>query len=186
MALKSTIYKLDLSIADIDHGYYAEHALTIARHPSETEVRLMIRILAFAINAHEVQTRCKGEGSLSFGAGLSNPDDADLWVTDFQQRIKLWIDVGQPEDKPIARACQRSDSVRIYCFSQAAALWWKRIEPKVKRFSKLEVLQIPSVQANELGTWAQRQMSLQATIQEGAISLSNDAQTLVFGIESLS
>jgi uncharacterized protein YaeQ len=145
----------------------------------------MVRILAFAMNAHEVQTRCKGDGSLSFGAGLSTADEADLWVTDFQERIRLWIDVGQPEEKPMIRACQRADSVRIYCFSQAATLWWKRVEPKVRRFSKLEVFQIPSEQADQLGTWAQRQMSLQATIQESTLSLSNHAETLVFSIESL-
>lgn len=185
MALKSTIYKAELSIADIDHGYYAEHQLTLARHPSETEVRLMVRLLTFALNAHEVQRLCKGDGNLNFGAGLSTADEADLWVIDFQGLIKLWIDVGQPEEKPIARACQRAELVRIYCFSQAADPWWKRIESKIKRSPKLEFFRIPSEQADQLGQLAQRQMSLQATIQDGSLSLSHSANTIDIAIERL-
>ena len=185
MALKSTIYKAALSIADIDHGYYADHALTLARHPSETAERMMIRILAYAINAFEVQARCQGDGHIAFGAGLSDPDEADLWIKDFQGHVRLWIDVGQPEDKPIARACQRAELVRVYCFSQAAALWFKRIESKLNRSARLEVFRISAEASPQLAGMADRQMQLQATIQDTVINLSNASSSVQASLERL-
>ena len=110
MALKSTIFKANLSIADIDHGYYADHQLTLARHPSETDERMMVRLLALALQAHELQDTCRGDGQLAFGAGLSDPDDPDVSLTDFTGRKRLWIEVGQPEDKPLSKACSRADA----------------------------------------------------------------------------
>src|SRR2546427_63337 len=100
MALKSTIFKANLSIADIDHGYYADHALTLARHPSETDERMMVRLVALALNAHQLNDMCKGDGTLAFGAGLSDPEDPDVSLTDFTGAKRLWIEVGQPEEKP--------------------------------------------------------------------------------------
>ena len=108
MALKSTIYKANLSIADIDHSYYEDHQLTLARHPSETDERMMIRLLALAINAYKLQAVCNGDGKLAFGAGLSDPDDPDCSLRDFTGQTRMWIEVGQPEDKPIMKACQKA------------------------------------------------------------------------------
>jgi uncharacterized protein YaeQ len=125
MALKSTIYKANLSIADIDHSYYEDHQLTLARHPSETDERMMIRLLALAINAYKLQAVCNGDGKLAFGAGLSDPDDPDCSLRDFTGRTRMWIEVGQPEDKPIMKACQKADEVLLYCFNHAAEVWWK-------------------------------------------------------------
>ena len=82
MALKSTVFKAQIQIADIDHGYYAEHALTLARHPSETDDRMMVRLVALALNAHALQDVCQSDGTLAFGAGLSDPDDPDVWLRD--------------------------------------------------------------------------------------------------------
>ena len=101
MAIKSTIFKASLSIADIDHNYYADHQFTLARHPSETDERMMIRLVAMALQAHQLQTVCGGDGTLAFGAGLSNPDEPDVWLRDFTQATRLWIEVGAPEEKPI-------------------------------------------------------------------------------------
>ena len=97
MALKSTVFKAQLQIADIDHAYYADHALTLARHPSETDERMMVRLAALSLNAYQLQATCQGDGVLAFGAGLSNPDDPDVSLTDFTGRKRLWIEVGQPE-----------------------------------------------------------------------------------------
>ncbi len=175
MALKSTIYKANLSIADIDHGYYAEHALTLARHPSETDERMMIRLLALALNAHELQDSCGGDGTLSFGAGLSDPDDPDLWLKDFTGQTRLWVEVGQPEDKPLMKACQKADAVRVYCFHHAAEVWWKGIENKLARLDKLQVFRVPTEASQQLAQMAERSMQLQATVQDGAVTLSSDA-----------
>ena len=173
MATKSTIFKANLQIADIDHGYYADHAMTLARHPSETDERMMVRLAALALNAHQLQDMCNGDATLAFGAGLSDPDDPDASLTDFTGRKRIWIEVGQPEDKPLTRACSKADAVKVYAFGHAADIWWRGIETKLSRLAKLEVWRFPSAQAQELASLAERSMQLQATIQEGAITLSS-------------
>lgn len=173
MATKSTIFKAHLAIADIDHGYYADHALTLARHPSETDERMMVRLAALALNAHLLQDLCHGDATLAFGAGLSDPDDPDASLTDFTGRKRVWIEVGQPEDKPLTRACSKADAVLVYAFGHAADIWWRGIETKLSRLAKLEVWRLPAAQAQELAALAERSMQLQATVQEGAITLSS-------------
>ena len=173
MALKSTIYKANLSIADIDHGYYADHALTLARHPSETDQRMMVRLVALALNAHELQDTCGGDGTLAFGAGLSDPDDPDAHLTDFTGRKRLWIEVGQPEEKPILKACNKADRVAVYAFGHAAEVWWKSIANKLTRPQNLEVWRIPFEAVTPLAGLAERSMQLQATVQEGGLTLGN-------------
>ena len=174
MALKSTIFKANLQIADIDHGYYADHALTLARHPSETDERMIVRLVALALHAHELQDTCNGDGTLAFGAGLSDPDDPDASLTDFTGRKRLWIEVGQPEDKPLTKACSKADAVVVYAFHHAADVWWKGIETKLSRLEKLQVWRIDFEAAQELARLAERSMQLQATIQEGSITLSSN------------
>ena len=178
MALKSTIFKANLSIADIDHAYYADHTLTLARHPSETDERMMIRLAALALNAHRIQTDCGGDASLSFGAGLSNPDDPDVWLRDYTGRTRVWIEVGQPEDKPLAKASGKSDQVIVYCFANAAEVWWRGIQTKLTRLSNLSVFRVPPAASQALAALAQRSMQLQATVQEGALMLSDGAGTV--------
>jgi uncharacterized protein YaeQ len=173
MALKSTIFKAQLQLADIDHGHYADHALTLARHPSETDERMMIRLAAFALHAHEVQTACQGDGALAFGAGLSDPDDPDLRLTDYTGRVRLWIEVGQPDDKPLARACSRADAVVVYAFGSAAEVWWRGIEGRLARLARLQVWGLPADAAQALGALAARSMQLQATVHEGTLTLAD-------------
>jgi uncharacterized protein YaeQ len=179
MAIKSTIYKANLSVADIDHGYYADHALTLARHPSETDERMMIRLAALALQAHRLQTVCQGDGTLAFGAGLSDPDEPDVWLRDFTGQTRLWIEVGQPEDKPLAKACNKADAVVVYAFHHAAEVWWRGIENKLTRLNRLEVWRMPTEASQTLAGLAERSMQLQATIQEGSLMLSNGSQTVV-------
>jgi uncharacterized protein YaeQ len=178
LALKSTIFKANLSIADIDHGYYADHTLTLARHPSETDERMMIRLAALALNAHKLQTVCGGDGTLSFGAGLSNPDDPDVWLRDYTGQTRLWIEVGQPEDKPLAKACAKADEVIVYCFNHAAEVWWRGIETKLTRLHNLRVCRVPAAASLALAALAQRSMQLQATIQEGNLMFSDGAGSI--------
>ena len=173
MAIKSTIFKANLQIADIDHSYYADHALTLARHPSETDERMMLRLLALALNAHQLVDVCRGDGTLAFGAGLSDPDDPDVSLTDFTGRRRLWIEVGLPEDKPLTKACSKADAVLVYCFHHAAEIWWRGIQGKLNRLDKLQVWRIASEDAAAMAAMAERSMHLQATVQEGALTLSN-------------
>ena len=176
MALKSTVFKANLQIADIDHGYYADHALTLARHPSETDERMMIRLVAMALQAHRLQTELGGDGTLAFGAGLSDPDEPDAWLRDYTGQTRLWVEVGQPEDKPLAKACSKSDAVLVYCFAHAAEVWWRSIENKLTRLDKLQVWRVPADASQALAAMAERSMQLQATIQEGALMLGNGRQ----------
>lgn len=174
MALKSTIFKATLQVADIDHGYYAEHALTLARHPSETDERMMVRLVALALNAHELHSTCAGDGTLAFGAGLSDPQDPDVHLSDFTGRKRLWIEVGQPEDKPLAKACSQADAVRVYPFAHAAEVWWRGMESKLTRLEKLQVWRLPTESVGALAALAERSMQLQATVLDGVLTLSSE------------
>jgi uncharacterized protein YaeQ len=178
MAIKSTIFKANLQVADIDHGYYADHALTLARHPSETDERMMVRLVALALHAHKLQSVCNGDGTLAFGAGLSNPEEPDVWLRDFTGQTKLWIEVGQPEDKPIIKACGKADEVVVYCFNHAAEIWWRGIETKLTRPRNLSVWRVPTEASQALAKLAQRSMQLQATIQEELLMLGDGSSTV--------
>jgi uncharacterized protein YaeQ len=104
MALKSTIFKVELSVADIDRGYYRDHSLTLARHPSETDERMMVRLLAFALHA---------DPALEFGRGLSAEDEPDLVRRDLTGASEQWIEVGLPDEPEVRKACGRSRAVSV-------------------------------------------------------------------------
>jgi len=179
LAIKSTIFKATLQVADIDHGYYADHALTLARHPSETDERMMARLAALALHAHALQTLCGGNATLGFGAGLSDADDPDVHLTDYTGRKRLWIEVGQPEEKPLVRACSRADEVIVYAFSAAAEIWWRGIESRLTRLSRLQVWRMPAEATQALAALAERSMQLQATVQDGALTMSHTRGSVV-------
>ena len=173
MALKSTIFKANLQVADIDHGYYADHALTLARHPSETDERMMVRIVALALHAHQVQSVCQGDATLAFGAGLSDPDDPDVALTDFTGRKRLWIEVGQPDEKPLVKACAQADAVVVLAYHAQAEVWWRGIANRLARLDRLQVWRLPAQAVQALQALAERSMHLQATVQDGALTLSS-------------
>ncbi len=174
MALKSTIYKAALQIADMDRGLYADHALTLALHPSETEQRLMVRLLAFAL---QVPASDHG-GALQFARGLSDGDEPDLWQHDLTGRLLHWMEVGQPDDRRLAKACARADRVTLYCFGTASSIWWAGVQAKVARLSNLTVWQLPADQASALAALARRAMQLQITVQEGQVWVGDDARSV--------
>jgi len=174
MALKSTIYKATLQIADMDRQLYADHALTLALHPSETEERLLVRLLAFALNVpHDTD-----HGALQFARGLSDADEPDLWQHDLSGQLLHWIEVGQPDDRRLSKACARAERVTIYCFGSAADVWWNGIRNKLTRLNKLSVWQIPAAQAQALAKLAARSLQWQLSIQDGQVWLSSGGDTL--------
>lgn len=165
MALKSTVYKANLQIADMDRNHYNDHNLTVARHPSETDERMMLRILVFALNANE---------DLMFTRGLSTENEPDLWKKNLSGHIELWIDLGQPEEKRIRKACGLAKHVMIYCYSGSSAdIWWKQNQEKLQRFENLSVLNIKPESVKELANLSQRTMQLHCTIQDQACWLGN-------------
>ena len=178
MAIKSTIFKANVQIADIDHGYYADHALTLARHPSETDERMMVRLVALSLQAHQLQDMCNGDGVLGFGAGLSDPNEPDVMLRDFTGRTRLWIEVGQPEEKPLLKACSKADQVMLYVFSSSSDVWWKNMQNKLIKPTSLQIWRIPSSASQDLAKLAERSMQLQATVQEGQLTLSNSQDSV--------
>lgn len=167
MALKATIFKADLQIADMDRNYYRDHALTIARHPSETDERMMVRLLAFALHADE---------ALAFGKGLSDEDEPDIALKDLTGVIKVWIDVGQPDEKRMRRACGRADEVFVYSYGgHGSTVWWNKVAGDVERCGNLTVIQLPQAACQAMAKQAQRNMNLNCTIQEGQVWMA-DAQ----------
>ena len=165
MALKATIFKAELQIANMDRSYYHDHALTIARHPSETDERMMVRLLAYALHAHE---------ALAFGKGLSADDEPDLWQKDLTGAIELWIDVGQPDEKRIRRACGRARQVIVYSYGgHGAAIWWDQVRGKLERSRNLTVISVPAAASQALAKLAQRNMRLNCTIQDEQIWLGD-------------
>ena len=173
MALKSTVFKADVQLADIDHGCYTDLQLTLARHPSETDERMLVRLAALALNAHQVQDLCGGDARIGFGAGLSSPDEPDVQLLDFTGRTLLWIEVGQPDDKALAKACAKADAVAVYAYGPAAEVWWRGIQGKLSRLERLSVWRLAAADAQALAALAERSMQLQATLQEGALTLSS-------------
>lgn len=164
MALKATICKAELNIADMDRGYYADHALTLAQHPSENDERLMLRVLAFALYAHEY---------LAFTKGLSDPDEPDIWQKDLTGAIDLWIDLGQPDEKRILKACGRSRQVAVITYGNAAPIWWEGVAAKVERARNLSVRRLVVSGDTPLASFVQKNMKLQCTVQDGQLWLSD-------------
>jgi uncharacterized protein YaeQ len=166
MALRATVYKVQLDVSDLDRNHFAQYTLTLALHPSETEERLMVRLLAFAMHAGQ---------DLQFGKGLSAEDEAAVWEVDPTGEIKVWIDVGQPDESRIKKACGRSGRVVIYCYTRSAEAWWKQNQDWLGKLDKVQVVQLSLEDSTSLAQLAQRNMSLACTIQEGTVYLGEIA-----------
>ena len=166
MAPKATVYKAELQVSDMDRHYYAEHKLTLAQHPSETDERLMVRLLAFALYA---------EDRLEFGRGLSNEEEPDLWLRNYTGEIDLWIDLGQPDESRIKKACGRAKRVVVVTYGgNAADIWWAKIASSLTRLKNLTVVDIPTDAVAQLPALLQRGMRLTAMIQDGEMQLMSD------------
>ncbi|MEP5630386.1 MAG: YaeQ family protein [Tateyamaria sp.] len=166
MALKSTIYKVELSVSDMDRHYYETHKLTIAKHPSETDERLMVRILAFALNAHE---------QLEMTKGLSTDDEPDIWQKSLSGELELWVALGLPSDKVVRQSCGKADKVIVYPYGgRTAEMWWDKIKDSTTRFGNLEVTSLPESDTSELAKLASRAMKIQVNIQDGDVMVSVD------------
>jgi uncharacterized protein YaeQ len=178
MALPSTIHKAELNVADMDRHYYAGHSLTIARHPSETEERMMVRLLAFALHAHE---------RLEFGRGLSTTEEPDLWEHDLTGRLAIWIDVGQPDERRLRKACAQAGQVAVYAYGggRSVDLWWAKAGPGLARHGNLSVFALDPSETAALAALAERTMRLQATIQDGEAWVSSGDARIRVGLRRL-
>jgi uncharacterized protein YaeQ len=166
MAQKATIYKVELSVSDMDRHYYETHKLTVAKHPSETDERLMVRILAFALNAHE---------QLEMTKGLSTDDEPDIWQKSLSDELELWVALGLPSEKIVRQSCGKSDKVMIYSYGgRTAEMWWEKIKGSTTRFDNLEVVNFTEAETGRLAGLANRSMKLLVHIQDGDVMVSSD------------
>ena len=164
MAQKATIYKVELSVSDMDRHYYETHKLTIAKHPSETDERMMVRLLAFALNAHE---------QLEMTKGISTDDEPDIWQKSLSDELELWIALGLPSEKVVRQSCAKAKKVVIYTYGgRTADVWWDKIQNSTTRFDNLEVVALSEQSTSELAGLADRSMKLQVNIQDGDVMVS--------------
>jgi len=169
MAAKATIFKAQINIADMDQHYYAEHNLTLAQHPSENDLRLMVRLIAFILNANETLAFCKG---------ISQDDEPDLWQKTLGGDIELWIDLGQPDEKRIKKACGRSEKVIIYTYQEGmATAWFKQLENSLKRFNNLSIVYLNI--EGDIESITERSMNLQCNMSDNELTLINGDQSVV-------
>lgn len=168
MAINSTIYKIDLQVSDMDRNYYQQHSLTIAKHPSETDERVMVRLIGFAIYANEM---------LTFGKGLSDDEEPDLWQKDLTGAIELWMDVGLPTEKDIRKAAGRAKQVVVMLYGgRVADMWWSANSKALLKINNLTVINLPDTK--ELADIAERGLSVSCTIQDKHIMVGHDGGTL--------
>ncbi|WP_078120386.1 YaeQ family protein [Thiosocius teredinicola] len=177
MALNATIFRCVMQISDLDRGYFNDHTLTIARHPSETDERMMVRLLAFALHAHP---------DLHFTRGLSQDNEPDIWQKSLTGDIDLWIEVGQPDERRLRKALGRARRVVVYCYQQRSAdVWWQQIASKVANLDALSVYKLPDGVSEHLARFAERNMTLQCLVQDGEIWFSSMQDNLRFIPEQL-
>ena len=174
MAAKATIYKASIQLADMDRQLYAEHSLVIARHPSETDERMLIRLLAFALNVPVNNDN----GSLELAKDMWEPDEPGLWQKDLTGQIQHWIEIGQPDDKRMMKASSRSARASVYSFGLSTPVWWAGIATKITRARNLSVWQVPADQCQSLATLVQRSMRLDVTVQDGTVWVGEGQQSV--------
>lgn len=181
MALKAIIYKAQLELADMDRQVYTEHSITLARHPSETDERMLIRLLAFALNA----AADNDLGPLELARDMWEPDEPGLWQRDHTGQLVHWIEVGQPDEKRILRACARSGRVSVYSFSSSTPVWWGGIAGKLARAENLTVWQVPSEESQQLAGLSKRTMQVQVSVQDGAVYVSEGEHSVEINLRRL-
>jgi len=182
VALSATVFKAELGVSDVDHGYYADHALTVARHPSETDERMVVRLLAFALRAHRLRDV---DGELAFGPGLCVPGVADLQLTDYTGRILEWIDVGLSDARALGRASGRAERVVLFPFAAGTPAWWRTVGPKVAGLSNLSVLQIPHPPVRRLAGAVGRRMTARVLVLADEVTVTLGDVEVAFTPERL-
>jgi uncharacterized protein YaeQ len=177
MALSATIYKFDIDLNDLDRNHYAFYSHHVALHPSETVERMVIRILAFCLNASE---------TLTFTKGLSTDSEPDLWQKNYSDDIELWIELGTPDDKRIKKACNQSDQVILYAYGgQGVDTWWNNFSKHAYKFENLAIYRIDLAMVEKFTQGLERTMALSCMIQDGQITLSANNEMYEFSLELL-
>lgn len=164
MALKPTIYKAQIELADSDRNCFESLSLTLARHPSETLERMAARLLAYCLNC----TR-----GLEFTKGISTADEPDVWEHSDHGDIEHWIEVGQPEQPRLRKACGRARKVSVYAFAKSVPTWWKLHGEEISALPRVQVWQFDWDEIQAAAALLDRTVQLNVSIVGGIIYLDN-------------
>ncbi|MGZ3788081.1 MAG: YaeQ family protein [Bacteriovorax sp.] len=170
MALKATIYKAKLSVANLNIHHYQDYNLTIAKHPSETNLRMMYRIVAFALLCQE---------NLEFTKGLSTDSEPDLWKINYDGSVDHWIELGHPDERRIRQICSKAKQVSIYTYQDNTSLnWFKSIESVLHRFDHLSVTHLTVLDGQNIEDIVERGMNFSVSIEDNELWLSNEKERI--------
>ena len=170
MALKATIYKANIELADMDRNYYDSLQLTLAQHPSETDLRLMVRLISYIVNAHQ---------DLKFGKGVSDEDEAVIWQINYSDEIALWVELGQLDEKRLKKACNQAQQVKLYTYGSSVETWWTQNQSNLAKYPKLIIEQYNTTTTDALIKLLSRTMEFQCSIQDGQLWLTSGDETLL-------
>lgn len=162
MALSASIFKTNIQLSDMDRQHYSTYSLTLARHPSETDERMMARLIAFMRYADD---------RLVFTKGLSEAEEPDLWAKDLTGQTELWIEVGAPTVKRIVSKSRQAKKIVVFGYGRNAELWWKKSKDDLDRIGNLEVVILPVELTESISHQAERSMEWQCLIQDRQMSL---------------
>lgn len=178
MALRATIHKADLHIADNDRGYYGSHSLTVARHPSETDERMMVRLLAYALFADP-------DGTLEFTRGLSATEEPDLWRKDLTGAIVQWMEAGLPDERRLLKACGKSKEVIVIAYGRNTNLWWQSVRDRLERADNLRAYALAAEETAALAGLAARKMTLNINISDSVAWISDETGDVSIQVRKL-
>lgn len=178
MALKATIFKIKLSLSNLDIHFYEDFNLTLARHPSENNLRMMARLMAFILNAQEE--------NLAFTKGMSSDSEPDLWRINHDGSVDLWIELGHLDERRIRQAASKAKKFKIYTYQGNQSLqWFSSIESTLSRFNNLTITHLTLPDEHDLEDLIERGMSISCTIEDGEIWLATETFRISVGFKIL-
>lgn len=177
MALKATIFKAKVSLSNLNIHHYDDLTLTIARHPSENNLRMMVRILAYLMSAQE---------ELSFTKGISSDSEPDIWKINHDGSIDHWIELGNLDERRIRQSCAKAKKVTIYTYQGNQSLsWFKTLENGLSRFENLDIINFTFPNDQSIEDFAERGMNISCTIEDSEIWLSADEDRICIHFQLL-
>ncbi|WP_460121251.1 YaeQ family protein [Pseudomonas sp. S2_C03] len=164
MAQPSTTYKFELNLTDLDRNIYESVKQTIARHPSETEERMAVRLLAYALWYNE---------QLSFGRGLSDVDEPALWEKSLDDRVLHWIEVGQPDVDRLTWCSRRTERTSLLAYG-SLRVWEGKVIPAIKNLKNVHIAAVPQDVLETLAQDMPRVIKWDVMISDGTVFVTDD------------
>jgi uncharacterized protein YaeQ len=166
MALKATIFKAKISLSNLNIHFYDELTLTIARHPSENNLRMMSRILAYLLTAQEGPV---------FTKGISSDTEPDIWIVNHDGSVDHWIELGHLDERRIRQSSSKAKKVSIFSYQGNQSLsWFSSIENGLSRFNNLNIIHFSFPENQNIEDFAERGMNFSCNIEDDEMWLSTE------------